>query len=269
MTGFLFGLGLVIALAQLPNLLGVAGGERQLLPGARGTCSASSTRSRGRRSRSARLARRAVSARRCAAVPSTLLVLVARDRRLRVARPHRRGVDVVGDIPAALPDLAIPDVGADDLVQLIAPALGMLIVSAEAVGVARGLAVQHGYQVDPNRDLVAMGAQPVAGLSSGFVQSGGASQTAAADGAGGRSQLASDRLRRADPVDRRVPRAAVHGPAAGDAGGDRDRGGSRVLRRRELRRFARVRRSAVLLAGLALAACWRSACCRGSSWRRG
>ena len=31
----------------------------------------------------------------------------------------------------------------------------------------------------------------VAGFSSGFVQSGGASQTAAADGAGGRSQLAS------------------------------------------------------------------------------
>ena len=68
--------------------------------------------------------------------------------------------------------------GADDLVQLIAPRLGVLVLTAEAVGVARGLAVRHGYQVDPNRDLVAMGAaNALAGLSSGFVQSGGASQT--------------------------------------------------------------------------------------------
>ena len=76
---------------------------------------------------------------------------------------------MVGDIPDALPDPAIPDVGADDLVALVAPALGVLVLSAEAVGVARALAVKHGYRVDPNRDLVAMGASnALAGLLVGL-----------------------------------------------------------------------------------------------------
>ena len=87
------------------------------------------------------------------------------------------GVDVVGtpDRPARPGDARRP---IDDLVNLVAPAFGVLVLSAEAVGVARALASKHGYQVDPNRDLVAMGAaNALAGLSSGFVQSGGASQT--------------------------------------------------------------------------------------------
>ncbi len=117
--------------------------------------------------------------------PSTLAVLVLGIAVSALFDLHAHGVDVVGAIPDALPDPAIPHVSADDIVQLVAPALGVLVLTAEAVGVARALAVQHGYAVDPNRDLMAMGASnALAGLSSGFVQSGGASQTAAADGAG-------------------------------------------------------------------------------------
>src|SRR4029077_6530686 len=51
---------------------------------------------------------------------------------------------------------------------------------------------QEGYRVDVNRDLVALGAaNAAAGLTSGFVQSGGASQTMAAEESGGRTQLTS------------------------------------------------------------------------------
>ena len=51
-----------------------------------------------------------------------------------------------------------------------------MVLPAEAIGVSRSLATLHGYKVDANRDLVALGASNlVAGLSSGFVQSGGAS----------------------------------------------------------------------------------------------
>ena len=164
------------------------------------------------------------------------------------------GVDVVGDIPTALPDPAIPDVAAADLVDLVAPALGVLVLSAEAVGVARGLAVRHGYQVDPDRDLVAMGAaNALAGLSSGFVQSGGASQTAAADGAGGRSQLAS--LVAAGlilltgaflaPLFEDLPQATLAAIVIVAVAGFFDVA--------ELRRFARVRRSAIVFAAIALA----------------
>ena len=136
----------------------------------------------------------------------------------------------------------------------MAPALGVLILSAEAVGVARGLAVRHGYAVDPDRDLVAMGAaNALAGLSSGFVQSGGASQTAAADGAGGRSQLAS--LLAAGlilltgaflaPLFEDLPQAALAAIVIVAVAGFFDFA--------ELRRFARVRRSAIVFAAIALA----------------
>ena len=67
-----------------------------------------------------------------------------------------------------------------------------MIVSAEAIGVSRAIASADGYRVDVNRDLVAFGGSNLlAGLSSGFVQSGGASQTMAAERAGGRTQLLS------------------------------------------------------------------------------
>jgi SulP family sulfate permease len=164
------------------------------------------------------------------------------------------GVDVVGDIPDALPDPALPDVGADDLVALVAPALGVLILTAEAVGVARALAVKHGYRVEPDRDLIAIGGSNLlAGLSSGFVQSGGASQTAAADGAGGKSQLAT--LIAAvlilltgaflAPLFEDLPQATLAAIVIVAVSSFYDVA--------ELRRVAGIRRSAIVFAGLALA----------------
>ena len=193
MTGFLFGLGMVIALAQAPALLGVEPGDGNFFPalwdvlGELGETQGA-TLAVGAASIAVLVAGRRLAPR----VPATLVVLVLAIAVSALLGLESHGVDVVGDIPKALPDPAFPDVSAADFVDLIGPALGVLILSAEAVGVARALAVKHDYRVDPNRDLVAMGAaNALAGLSSGFVQSGGASQTAAADGAGGRSRLAS------------------------------------------------------------------------------
>ena len=51
-------------------------------------------------------------------MPSTLLVLVLAIVVSALLNLDEHGVDVVGDIPDALPDPAIPDVSADDLVAL-------------------------------------------------------------------------------------------------------------------------------------------------------
>ena len=93
----------------------------------------------------------------------------------------------------------------------------------------------------------------LAGFSSGFVQSGGASQTAAADGAGGRSQLAS--LFAAGlllltgaflaPLFADLPQATLAAIVIVAVAGFFDVA--------EIRRYAHVRRSAVFFAGLALA----------------
>ena len=54
MTGFLFGLGMVIALAQLPSLLGVEPGEGNFFPALWDVLGELGRRSTARRSRSAR-----------------------------------------------------------------------------------------------------------------------------------------------------------------------------------------------------------------------
>ena len=186
--------------------------------------------------------------------PATLLVLALAIVVSALAGLQDHGVDVVGEIPDRTARPGAPRCGIADLGALIAPALGVLILSAEAVGVARALAVKHDYQVDPNRDLVGMGAaNALAGLSSGFVQSGGASQTAAADGAGGRSQLAS--LVAAGlilltgaflaPLFEDLPQATLAAIVIVAIAGFFDVA--------ELRRFEHVRRSALVFALLALA----------------
>ena len=139
------------------------------------------------------------------------------------------------------------------MVNLVGAALGVLVLTAEAVGVARSLATLHGYTVDPNRDLVALGgANLLAGLSSGFVQSGGASQTAAAEGAGGKTQLATLTAGALvlltgaflTPLFEDLPQATLAAIVIVAVAG--------FLRADELARFRRIRVSALVFALLAL-----------------
>jgi SulP family sulfate permease len=192
-TGFLFGLGLFIMISQAPSLFGVEGGSGEFfgrvadLLGDLGETHGWTIAVGG-----ASIVALVVLRRAAPTLPGTLVVLIGAIVVSALLDLDGRGVSVVGELPEALPDPALPDVGWADVAHLIPPAFGIMIVSAEAVGVARALATKDGYQVDVNRELYAMGAaNALAGLSSGFVQSGGASQTAAAENAGGKTQLAS------------------------------------------------------------------------------
>jgi MFS superfamily sulfate permease-like transporter len=165
-----------------------------------------------------------------------------------------RGVDVVGSLPSALPDPSIPDVHGRELLDLLPAAFGvMLLACAEGIGVARSAATEGGYRIDPNRELVAVGGSNLlAGLSSGFVQSGGASQTATANRVGGKTQLTS--IVAAGlilltgaflaPLFEDLPQAALGAIVIVAVSG--------FWRVGELERFARVRTSAVVLALTAL-----------------
>jgi sulfate permease, SulP family len=255
MTGFLFGLGLVIALGQVPAVLGVKAGQGNFFPaladvlGELGDVHGATLAVGAASIAVLLLGRRLVPG-----LPWTLLVLVLGIAVSALLQLSDHGVAVVGHIPNALPDPAIPDVSADDIVALVTAAFGVMVLSAEGVGVARALAVKHGYQVNLNRDLVAFGASNLlAGLSSGFVQCGGASQTAAAEGAGARTQLAG--LVSAGlvlltgaflaPLFTDLPEATLGAIVIVAVSGFFDVA--------ELRRFAYVRRSAIISAGLALA----------------
>ncbi len=102
------------------------------------------------------------------------------------------GVAVVGHITASLPDLGVPAIRLDDVERLAAGALGItLLAYAESIAAARQFGAKHGYEVDPNRELVAVGASNVAaGLVQGFPVDASFSRTAVADASGQRTQLA-------------------------------------------------------------------------------
>src|SRR5689334_24105792 len=65
----------------------------------------------------------------------------------------------------------------------------MLVGFAEGLGAAKTYAARNHYEIDPNRELIALGAANLAaGLSSGMVVSGSLSKTAVNASAGARSQ---------------------------------------------------------------------------------
>jgi sulfate permease, SulP family len=193
MTGFLFGLGLTIAVGQLPKLFGVEGGSGRFFALLRHLIGElGDTHWRTLAVGVSSVAGLVVLRRVAPQLPGTLIVLVGAIVVSAVLDLQSHGVDVVGALPSALPDPSLPDAGWDDLTALLPAALGMVLLSAEGIGVARVIASAHGERLDVNRDLVAFGGSNLlAGLSSGFVQLGGSSQTAAAARAGGRTQLVS------------------------------------------------------------------------------
>jgi high affinity sulfate transporter 1 len=103
---------------------------------------------------------------------------------------ERYDLSVVGPLPKGLPSFQLPAVSADHLGGLVAGAIGIALVSfADTSVLSRTFAIRGGYRVDPNQELVALGAANVAtGLFQGFSVSSSSSRTPVAEAAGARTQ---------------------------------------------------------------------------------
>lgn len=103
------------------------------------------------------------------------------------------GVRIIGSIPSGLPTPRIPALALSDVGPLAVGAVTITLVSfCSMMTTARGFATKNNYQIDPNRDLMALGVCDLAsGLTRGFVVSGADSRTAVADSAGGKTQMTS------------------------------------------------------------------------------
>jgi high affinity sulfate transporter 1 len=101
------------------------------------------------------------------------------------------GVKVIGVLPEGLPRLILPAVELNDVAALFSGALGIALVAvADTTVLSQSLAAQRDEVVDPNQELVALGAANLAsGLFQGFAISSSASRTPVAVAAGARSQL--------------------------------------------------------------------------------
>ncbi|RUJ62378.1 SulP family inorganic anion transporter [Pseudomonas aeruginosa] len=103
----------------------------------------------------------------------------------------RYGVELLGEVPAGLPQLSWPQTNLEELKSLLRDATGITVVSfCSAMLTARSFAARHGYSINANHEFVALGLANIgAGVSQGFAISGADSRTAVNDMVGGKTQL--------------------------------------------------------------------------------
>ena len=104
----------------------------------------------------------------------------------------RLGVAVVGDIPRGVPPLSWPALDLDLLALLIIPAAMIAIVGyVESISIAQTLAARRRQSIDPDRELVALGAANLgAAVSSAMPVTGGLSRSIVNFDAGARTPAA-------------------------------------------------------------------------------
>ena len=190
--GFISGIGVVIIVGQIPNLLGISvesGNVPETIWRIFGSLDEAGWRTAlvGGVSLVALLGLRRLAPR----VPWALVVAAAAVACSRAFDLAAHGVAVIADVPTGLPSIEIPNVGLGEIGALTGGALALALVSlAESIGAARSLAASRGYEIDPNQELVALGAANVgAGLLQGFPVDASLSRSAVASAAGVRSRL--------------------------------------------------------------------------------
>jgi high affinity sulfate transporter 1 len=127
-------------------------------------------------------------------LPGILIAVVAATAVVAaLALEARYGVDVLGPLPRGLPGFAIPWIGSGDIVPVLLGGCAIALVSfADTSVLSRAYAARLGTDVDPNQEMVGLGAANLAaGFFHGFPISSSSSRTPVAEAAGAHTQLTS------------------------------------------------------------------------------
>jgi high affinity sulfate transporter 1 len=193
-TGFITGLAITIIVGQLPKILGVAslsGSLPEQVAQLVGELSAfnPATLAVGLVS----LVLILVLRRFVPKLPGPLIVLVLGIVAVPVLDLAAYGVATVGEVATGLPTPGIPSVPLTDIPYLVLGAAGIVFLAVgESVGAGRAYATRNGYEIDADQEMLALGSANLAsGLFGGFAADASLSQTATAESAGAKSQLAS------------------------------------------------------------------------------
>ena len=194
LIGFLTGVGIQVAISQLPDLLGIpAHGANPVLELAMDILQISKANPYTLIISIAVvvliLGFKKISKR----IPVALVVVIGIIGISYAFNLASFGVSLLGRVPAGLPKLGLPNAQMSwNLFQKLLPtAFSMfVIILAQSAATSRAYATRYGESFDENVDLVGLGiANIAAGLSGTFVVNGSPTKTAIVDDAGGRSQL--------------------------------------------------------------------------------
>jgi sulfate permease, SulP family len=193
-TGFIFGVAITITVGQIPKLLGIPSTSGSVPEQVEGILRGlddlhPTTLAVGLVSLGIILGLRAISPR----IPGALVVLVLGIVGAKALDLDTQGVSLVGEIATGIGKPGLPDIPVSAIPALVLGAFGIVFLAiGETVGVGRSFADKHRYEIDPDQELVALGAANLSsGLFGGFAVDASLSQTATAEAAGTRTQLSS------------------------------------------------------------------------------
>ena len=195
MTGYIFGVALLIAMSQLPKVFGVPGGSGNVFQQL-GQLVANLPQTNPY----------------ALALGVGTIVLILAIKRFKPLIPGALvalilgtiiagffqlnalyNVAVVGDIPIGMPNPTIPIISLQAIPFLIGGAFGIVFLAVgETLGTGRAFAAKYHYEVNADQELLAMGAANVgSGLFQGITIDMSLSNTAGGEAAGERTQLSS------------------------------------------------------------------------------
>jgi high affinity sulfate transporter 1 len=124
-------------------------------------------------------------------LPAVLVAVIGATVVSAVFTLSDHGVATVGVLPQGIPRPSLPWTSLHDVGLLLLGAVGITLVSlTDTIATASSFAARRGDEIDPNQEMVAMGAANItSGLFQGFAVSTSASRTAVAEQAGAKSQL--------------------------------------------------------------------------------
>jgi len=194
LIGFLTGVGIQVAISQLPDLLGLsAHGANLVLQLAADAAQISKANPYTFAISSAVVVLILGFKRVSKKIPIALLVVIGVIILSYFFKLSSYGVSLIGSVPAGLPTLGVPNVSVTWNVfqKLLPTAFSMfVIILAQSAATSRAYAARYDEAFNENVDLVGLAvANVAAGFSGTFVVNGSPTKTAMVDDAGGRSQI--------------------------------------------------------------------------------
>ncbi len=124
-------------------------------------------------------------------IPGLLIAVVGATVVVGALGLESAGVKVLGPLPQGLPSFALPWIELADLVQVVIGGCAVAMVAfADTSVLSRTYAAKTRSHVDPNQEMVGLGAANLAaGLFQGFPISSSSSRTPVAEAAGAKTQL--------------------------------------------------------------------------------
>jgi high affinity sulfate transporter 1 len=192
MVGFKAGIGLHLAISQLPKLFGFAGGHGDFWERSGYFFShLGETNTLALAIGVGALVLLLLGKRFLPNRPVALFVVVGAIIAAAAADLGAHGVKLLGEVPQGLPSLTFPLVDRTDLNALLPLAMACFLLGAvETAAIGRMFALKHGYRIDSNQELLALAVSNLAaGLGRGYPVSGGMSQSLVNESARARSPL--------------------------------------------------------------------------------